>query len=127
MREIHLDTDTLIDLLEKETFDRIVELAEYRILRTSAIVYLEIMTAAYAARRDHIKMIIDEYITPIPLDMETADRAARLRAELAAAGQNPDMKTLIIAATAIARKAALWTKNRKPYEKYVQYGLKILQ
>ncbi len=127
MREIHLDTDTLLDLLEKETFDRIVELAEHRVLRTSVIVYIEIMSAAYAARRDHIKAIIDEYITPIPLDRETADSAARLRAELAAAGQDPDMKTLIIATTAITRKAALWTKNREPYEKYVRYGLKIIQ
>ncbi|RLE92470.1 MAG: hypothetical protein DRJ46_00830 [Thermoprotei archaeon] len=126
MVEVHLDTDALIDLLEKEPLSKIIELAVRYDLKISAVVYFEFMVGAYRVKRLDLRTLVNKYFEVLPVTREVADKAARIESELMEKGELLEARDLIIAATAITRKAMLLTRNKKHYQRLKKYGLKFL-
>jgi len=126
MVEVHLDTDALIDLLEKEPLSKIIELAVRYDLKISAVVYFEFMVGAYRVKRLDLRTLVNKYFEVLPVTREVADKAARIESELMEKGELLEARDLIIAATAITRNAMLLTRNKKHYQRLKKYGLKFL-
>lgn len=126
MVEVHLDTDALIDLLEKEPLSKIIELAVRYELKISAVVYFEFMVGAYRVKRLDLRTLVNKYFEVLPVTREVADKAARIESELMEKGELLEARDLIIAATAITRNAMLLTRNKKHYQRLKKYGLKFL-
>ncbi len=126
MVEVHLDTDALIDLLEKEPISKIIELAVRYELKISAVVYFEFMVGAYRVKRLDLRTLVNKYFEVLPVTREVADKAARIESELMEKGELLEARDLIIAATAITRNAMLLTRNKKHYQRLKKYGLKFL-
>ena len=126
MVEVHLDTDALIDLLEKEPLSKVIELAVRYELKISAVVYFEFMVGAYRVKRLDLRTLVNKYFEVLPVTREVADKAARIESELMEKGELLEARDLIIAATAITRNAMLLTRNKKHYQRLKKYGLKFL-
>ena len=127
MGEINLDTNILIDLIERKPIDKIIALASKYDLKISIIVYFEFMVGAYKIKKSQLKNIILKYIEPIPITIEIADLAAKVEAKLIDEGMMLDPRDILIASTAIIRNARLWTKNKSHFERLKSFGLKFFE
>jgi len=127
MGEIHLDTDILIDLLERYDVQNIMDLLLNYNIKLSSIVYYEFCIGVYRTGREYLKKLIDKYFDVIPLSREIADKAAEIQAKLMSSGELIDHRDLIIGVTAIVNNAQLWTKNIKHFKRLEEYGLRIFK
>ncbi len=127
MNEVHLDTDVLIDLLEKGDPKKIISLMEKYDLKICAVVYFEFMTGAYKTDQGYLKNLLKKYFGVLPISIEAADCAAKIEADLMNRGDALDPRDAIIAATAIQRGAFLWARNKKHFERLKRYGLKLIE
>jgi len=127
MGEIHLDTDILIDLLEKYGKQFIIDLLSRYDLKVSSIVYYEFCIGVYRTGREYLKKLVDKYFKIIPFSREVADKTAEIQAELMDKGMLMDHRDIIIGVTAIVSDAQLWTKNIKHFKRLEEYGLKIFK
>jgi hypothetical protein len=127
MGEIHLDTDILIDLLEKYDKQLIIDLLLSYDLKISSIVYYEFCIGIYRTGMKYLKSFINKYFEVIPFSREIADKTAEIQAELMDRGMLMDHRDIIIGVTAILSNAQLWTKNIKHFKRLEEYGLKIFK
>lgn len=113
-----LDTDVLIDV---EKGVRELPEAENHI---SVITLYEFVRG----RKDFekAKRLLEEAFTVIPLTNEVLLKATEIWRILRLRGSPIDDRDLLIAATAIAHRLKLCTKNRKHFEKIVEYGLELI-
>ena len=125
MGEIHLDTDVLIDLIERYDLEYIERLMVRHELKISSIVYYEFCIGVYRVGKIYLKNIIENYLEIIPFSGDIADKAAEIQAQLMREGKPMDHRDIIIGVTAIMNNAELWTKNLKHFERLREYGLKV--
>lgn len=126
MDEIIIDTDVLIDLLEKESKDRLFTLITRYTLCIPVIVYFEFMTGAYRCNRIYYGAILKKFLKVIPLTIEIAEKAAEIEAKLMEDGCPLDPRDVLIAATAIVEKKPLWTRNIRHFKRLKNHGLKLV-
>ncbi|MEM2135626.1 MAG: type II toxin-antitoxin system VapC family toxin [Candidatus Jordarchaeaceae archaeon] len=125
MGKIHLDTDVLIELIEKTPIEKILATALDHELKISPIVFFEFMVGAYRTNRHDLKSLLLKHLVLTSLTPEIADKAASIEAELMNKGTPLDPRDIIIAAAAIVDNASLWTRNTKHYNRLTEYGLKL--
>ena len=121
------DTDVLIDYLAdvRPVADQILGYIESDNLKTSAISSFELLSGAVEGPRgDAARKLVAE-LDVLPLDRNAAERAARVRRQLQAAGQPIGMGDSLIAGIALAHDAPLFTRNRKHFERVP--GLKLVE
>ena len=113
------DTDVLIDYLLgiQPAARQLRAYAESDRLRTSAVNCFELLSGADRSKRgDDVRRLIAS--TPVlPLDLESAAHAARVRRDLAAEGLPIGMGDSLIAGIALANGLPLLTRNRRHFGK----------
>ena len=112
------DTDVLIDyLLGIQPMARQVRLyAEASRLSTSAVSCFELLCGAGQDKRgDDVRRLIAG-IAVLPLDVESASRAAAVQRSLKAKGFSIGMGDSLIAGIALANGLELLTRNRKHFQ-----------
>ena len=127
MGEVHLDTDILIELIEKYNLDTIEDIMATYDLKISSIVYYEFCIGAYRTNKLYLKDIIDRYIDVVPFTKEIAEKTAQIQAKLLMEGTAIDHRDIIIGTTAISSGAKLRTKNLKHFQKLTNHGLKLFR
>ena len=113
------DTDVLIDYLAgvEPTKNAIVAYAHADRLKTSVITVFELLSGAGENRRgDAVRKLIS-LLEVVPLDRDAAERAASVRRELEGGGRAIGMGDSLIAGIALANGLALFTRNRKHFER----------
>jgi tRNA(fMet)-specific endonuclease VapC len=113
------DTDVLIDYLEGilPVKAQITGYAKARRLQTTAITCFELLSGAGEGKRgDAIRALVSA-LPILPLDLQAATRAAEVRRDLEGAGQSIGMADSLIAGIALAHNMALFTRNRKHFER----------
>jgi tRNA(fMet)-specific endonuclease VapC len=112
------DTDVLIDYLGgiQPAARQVRGYAESGRLRTSAVNCFELLSGADQSKRgDDVRRLIAS--TPVlPLDLESAAYAARIRRELSMRGVSIGMGDGLIAGIALANGLQLFTRNRRHFE-----------
>lgn len=112
------DTDVLIDYLNgvQPMASRIRQHAQSGRLRTSAVTCFELLSGAGQNKRgDDVRQLIADMLV-LPLDLESAARAAVVRKGLNAKGFSIGMADSLIAGTVLANGMQLLTRNRKHFQ-----------
>jgi len=123
------DTDVLIDYLAgiQPVMAQIARYAEARLLETTAVNCFELLSGAGEGKRgDAIRLILSA-IEVLPLDRAAATQAAQVRRELERTGQPIGMGDSLIAGIALANHIALFTRNRKHFERVPNLELVEIQ
>lgn len=126
MALIIADTDVLIDYLAgaQPIADQVMAYAESDSLQTSAITCFELLSGAWDGKRgDRIRRLLAA-IPVLPLNRESATRAAAVRERLARSGVSIGMADSLIAGIALVNSLPLLTRNRKHFENVE--GLRLL-
>lgn len=120
------DTDVLIDYLTgvQPAEDQVRKYIQSDSLQTSAITCFELLSGARANQRGAKARDFVEAVPVLPLDRESAGRAAAVRQELERAGLAIGMADSLIAGIALTHGLPLLTRNRKHFEKIE--GLSLL-
>lgn len=111
------DTDVLIDSLrgaQPATAQVRTEL-ERGSLCTTVISRFELLSGARTPRQEATIRELLAAIVSLPVDEEAADRAAQVRRSLERFGEPIGMADSLIAGIALARGAALLTRNRRHF------------
>ncbi len=112
------DTDVLIDYLKgiQPAAERIRSYAASQSLRTSAVNCFELLSGADQGKPgEEIRRLVST-LPVLPLDLESATRAAGVRRDLAARGLPIGMGDSLIAGIALANGLRLLTRNRKHFQ-----------
>ncbi len=113
------DTDVLIDYLAgvQPVSTQIGGYADAARLQTTAVTCFELLSGVGSGRRgDAIRRLLS-VLTVLPLDREAAIRAADVRRSLDDMGQPIGMGDSLIAGIVLTHNAALFTRNRKHFER----------
>jgi tRNA(fMet)-specific endonuclease VapC len=112
------DTDVLIDYLKgsRPAADQISSYRRSDNLQTTAITCFELLSGARGSAGDRARRLV-ETIPVLPLDRESAARAAQVRQDLEGYGFSIGMADSLIAGIALANNLPLLTRNRKHFEK----------
>ncbi len=119
------DSDVLIDFLAgRDPAARRVEIElESRAFATTAVSRFELLAGARdKAAEGPVRRLLDSMLT-LPLDRESADRAAAVRRALELRGAPIGMADSLIAGIAMTHDALLLTRNRKHFDRVE--GLKL--
>lgn len=113
------DTDVLIDYLAGvgEVVKRMEGYLAQDGVTTTAINCFELLSGAGEARRGEPARRLAALLPVLPLDRESAVRAAAVRRELESSGQGIGMGDSLIAGIALTHGIALWTRNRRHFER----------
>ena len=107
------DTDVLIDFLEGTgAAERVEELLREGNLVTTVITRFELLVGARTPRQRAAVEELLAAVESLPLDSGCADRAAEVRRDLTARGEDIGMADSLIAGAALHHGAALLTRNR---------------
>jgi tRNA(fMet)-specific endonuclease VapC len=119
------DTDVLIDYLNgaEPAAARIALELEYGGLATTAVSRFELMAGAHSVRQQKLVRALLAAVPALPLDGESADRAADVRRTLEKQGTPIGMGDSLIAGIVLANHGVLLTRNTKRFEKV--RGLRI--
>jgi tRNA(fMet)-specific endonuclease VapC len=119
------DTDVLIDFLagRDPAAARVeIELGS-RSLATTAVTRFELLAGARdETARGIVRRLLDSLAT-LPLERESADRAAAVRRALELRGSGIGMADSLIAGIALTHESILLTRNRRHFERVE--GLKL--
>jgi tRNA(fMet)-specific endonuclease VapC len=113
------DSDVLIDYLEgvQPVRDFIGPHLADDSLFTTAITAFELLSGARGGRRgDRVRSLVAN-VPVLPLDRESAERAAMLRQELESEGRSIGMADSLIAGIALTHSLPLFTRNRKHFSR----------
>jgi tRNA(fMet)-specific endonuclease VapC len=115
---ILVDTDVLIDYLKgiQPAAERIRSYAALQSLCTSAVSCFELLSGADQGKQGEEVRLLVSTLLVLPLDLESATRAAGVRRDLAARGLPIGMGDSLIAGIALASDLPLFTRNRKHFE-----------
>ena len=113
------DTDVLIDFLQgnQPASERIALELDHGELATSAITRFELLAGARTARQQTIIGQLLAALPCLPLDAQSADRAAEVRQALEREGVNIGMGDSLIAGIVLAHRGVLLTRNRRHFER----------
>ena len=112
------DTDVLIDYLngKQPIFDQVSEYIRSDNLQTSSVNCFELLSGARSGRRgDRVHHLVDT-IAVLPLDLDSARKAAEVRQKLEERGGSIGMADSLVAGIALANDLPLMTRNRKHFE-----------
>lgn len=117
MRRVLIDTDYLLD----------VEKGKARL--PPAQIFLSILSLYefIRGRKDYEKTkdMLEKSLIVVPITNEILIKAVEIYRDLKNKGENIDERDLLIGASAIALGISLKTRNKKHYEKLLDYGLKF--
>ncbi|MHA1665175.1 MAG: type II toxin-antitoxin system VapC family toxin [Candidatus Njordarchaeales archaeon] len=125
MGKIMIDTDVLIDLLEKKPISILRNLSMKYDFYVSGIVAFEFLTGIYKTKKLKLKKILENNFNIVPISYEIIDLAAEIEAGLMEQGKMLDPRDLLIGATAIFMNIPLRTNNIKDFKRLEKYGLKL--
>ena len=113
------DTDVLIDFLQgnQPASERIALELDHGELATSAITRFELLAGARTARQQTIIGQLLAALPCLPLDAQSADRAAEVRQALEREGVSIGMGDSLIAGIVLAHRGVLLTRNRRHFER----------
>lgn len=113
------DTDVLIDyLLSKNgASGRVAALIENAELCTTALTLFEIMSGVRSDRQSEAARELFEKVPALPLDDESAARAAEVRRHLERKGIGIGIVDSLIAGVALTVNRPLLTRNRRHFER----------
>jgi tRNA(fMet)-specific endonuclease VapC len=119
------DTDVLIDFLRgREPFaSRVALEIESGSLKTTSVTRFELQSGARTKREVELIGGLLAAIPTLPLDADSADRAAEARRSLERSGTPIGMADSLIAGIVLANAGTLLTGNRKHFERVP--GLKL--
>jgi tRNA(fMet)-specific endonuclease VapC len=112
------DTDVLIDYLngKQPIFDQVSEYIRSDNLQTSSVNCFELLSGARSGKRaDRVHRLVDT-IAVLPLDLDSARKAAEVRQRLEESGGSIGMADSLVAGIALANDLPLMTRNRKHFE-----------
>jgi tRNA(fMet)-specific endonuclease VapC len=120
------DTDVLIDYLagREPVTSQIASYIRADRLRTSAVTCFELLSGAAEDERGARVRELVAALDVLALERRGAERAAAVRRELARSGQSIGMGDSLIAGIALAHNVALFTRNRKHFDRVS--GLKLI-
>ena len=78
MGKIHLDTNVLIELLQKTPIEKLLATALDNELKISPIVFFEFMVGVYRINRHDLKSLLLKHFVLTSLTPEIADKAASI-------------------------------------------------
>jgi tRNA(fMet)-specific endonuclease VapC len=119
------DSDVLIDFLAgREPAARRVEIElASRAFATTAVSRFELLAGARDEKAEGLVRRLLDSMSTLPLDRESADRAAAVRRSLELRGAPIGMADSLIAGIVMTHDALLLTRNRKNFERVE--GLKL--
>ncbi|AIY89244.1 type II toxin-antitoxin system VapC family toxin [Geoglobus acetivorans] len=128
--EICLDTDVLIDFLrgKGKIVEVIKKLEEEHELLTTSINIFELYYGAYRTGRERNVNAVDELadrLEILKLTERSAKISGRILAELESDGRAIDFRDILIAGIVIENEAALFTGNKKHFQRVK--GLKLFE
>lgn len=112
-----LDTNIVIDLLKKAppVVERFMLLLEAQTtFLISPIVVAEVYAGAFKREHRDIEALFD-LCQRVPMDCDTGRQAGLYANQYAKAFQGIALEDYLLAATALAHRCPLWTRNRKHY------------
>ena len=113
------DTDVLIDFLcgKGGGADQVELELERGSLATTVITRFELLAGARSDHQRSTVLVLLEGLVTLPLDEESADRAADVRRSLQAEGLDIGMADSLIAGITLERGAILLTRNRRHFDR----------
>ena len=113
------DTDVLIDFLRGKGggADQVELELERGSLVTTVITRFELLAGARSDHQRSTVLVLLEGLVTLPLDEESADRAADVRRSLQAEGLDIGMADSLIAGITLERGAILLTRNRRHFDR----------
>jgi tRNA(fMet)-specific endonuclease VapC len=121
------DTDVLIDFLRGKGpgADRVGLELETGALATTVITRFELLAGARDDHQRSTVLVLLEGLVTLPLDEESADRAAEVRRSLRADGLDIGMADSLIAGITLERSAILLTRNRRHFDRVEGLALSV--
>ena len=119
------DTDVLIDYLADRgpAAARVALELEARSFGTTAVTRFELLAGAQDRTGEGLLRRLLDALPTLPLDRESADRAAEVRRTLERRGEGIGMGDSLIAGIVLAHDGILLTRNRRHFERVD--GLKL--
>jgi tRNA(fMet)-specific endonuclease VapC len=119
------DTDVLIDFLQGDqpACERIALELGHGQLATTAITRFELLAGARTARQQTIIGQLLAALPCLPLEAQSADRAAEVRRALERQGLSIGMGDSLIAGIVLAHRGVLLTRNRRHFERVPSLAL----
>ena len=119
------DTDVLIDFLQGDqpASERITLELDHGQLATTAITRFELLAGARTARQQTIIGQLLAALPCLPLEAQSADRAAEVRRALERQGLSIGMGDSLIAGIVLAHRGVLLTRNRRHFERVPSLAL----
>ncbi len=113
------DTDVLIDYLSgcEPSAGRVALEIETGSLRTTVITRFELLAGARSTRQERVILDLLDAVPALPLDADSADRAAEVRRTLESRGTPIGMGDSLIAGIVLCRHGTLLTRNLKHFER----------
>lgn len=128
-----LDTDIVISALKgKQTVDELLHLGEEGAAAAlSVITVYEIWEGIYGSKKispeageQQFNQFVDKYVEElIPIDVEIARTAGKIRSQLRQTGQVIPDTDILIASTCIVNDLTLVTKNRRHFGRVKQLNI----
>ena len=119
------DTDVLIDFLQGDqpASERIALELGHGQLATTAISRFELLAGARTKRQQAIVEQLLAALPCLPLEAQSADRAAEVRRTLERQGLSIGMGDSLIAGIVLAHRGVLLTRNRRHFERVPSLAL----
>jgi tRNA(fMet)-specific endonuclease VapC len=119
------DTDVLIDFLadREPSAGRVALELESRTFCTTAVTRFELLAGARDRTAEGLLRRLLDPLSTLPLDRESADRAAAVRRRLESRGEGIGMADSLIAGIVLVNEGLLLTRNRRHFERVD--GLKL--
>jgi tRNA(fMet)-specific endonuclease VapC len=119
------DTDVLIDFLQgnQPASERIALELDHGQLATTAISRFELLAGARTKRQQTIIEQLLAALPCLPLEAQSADRAAEVRRALDGQGLSIGMGDSLIAGIVLAHRGVLLTRNRRHFDRVPSLAL----
>ena len=123
-----LDTDAIIELHKERNKKIFLRIKETKTLNISIVTLYEYIFGEAYLGKDYtkIKRSLESVYNIVPLNQEILLKTIELDLELTRRGEKIELRDLIIAATAIEKEIPLVTGNTKHFQRFQQYGLKLV-
>lgn len=122
------DTDVLIDYLADrgKAADRVAIELESRSFGTTSVTRFEMLAGARDRTAENLIRRLLDALPTLPLDRDSADRAAAVRRDLEDRGEGIGMGDSLIAGIVLAHDGILLTRNRRHFERVEKLKLASL-
>ncbi len=113
------DTDVLIDYLEEQEpgAQAVATALAAGLLQTTVVSYFELLSGARQARQRKAVQTLLDAIPALPLDRDSAHRAAEISIELDRSGLGVGMADSLIADIVLLHGGSLLTRNQRHFQR----------